>query len=67
MRDEPSRERAERIHADEVERCRRMSAHAIELFPSQARVLTHCNAGGLATGGYGTALGAVRAAWDAGS
>ena len=34
--------------------------------PSGARVLTHCNAGGLATGGYGTALGAVRAAFDAG-
>jgi len=66
MRDEPSRERAERIHADEVERCRRMGAHAIELFPQGARVLTHCNAGGLATGGYGTALGAVRAAWEAG-
>ena len=66
MRDEPSRERAERIHADEVERCRRMGAHAVELFPQGARVLTHCNAGGLATGGYGTALGAVRAAWEAG-
>jgi methylthioribose-1-phosphate isomerase len=66
MRDEPSRERAERIHADEVERCRRMGAHALELFPPGARVLTHCNAGGLATGGYGTALGAVRAAWEAG-
>ena len=51
-----------RIHADEVERCRRMGAHAVELFPRGARVLTHCNAGGLATGGYGTALGAIRAA-----
>ena len=66
MRDEPTRERAERIHADEVERCRRMGAHAVELFPEGARVLTHCNAGGLATGGYGTALGAVRAAFEAG-
>ena len=55
-----------RIHDDEVERCRRMGAHAVELFPPGARVLTHCNAGGLATGGYGTALGAVRAAWEAG-
>jgi methylthioribose-1-phosphate isomerase len=43
-----------------------MGAHALELFPHEARVLTHCNAGGLATGGYGTALGAVRAAQDAG-
>jgi len=66
MRDDPSRERAERIHADEVERCRAMGAHAVELFPDGARVLTHCNAGGLATGGYGTALGAVRAAFEAG-
>jgi len=66
MRDDPSRERAERIHADEVERCRAMGAHALELFPAGARVLTHCNAGGLATGGYGTALGAVRAAFEAG-
>ena len=66
MRDEPTRELAERIHADEVERCRRMGAHAVELFPEGARVMTHCNAGGLATGGYGTALGAVRAAFDTG-
>ncbi len=66
MRDDPTRERAKRIHADEVERCRQMAAHAVELFPPKARVLTHCNAGALATGGYGTALGAVRAAWEAG-
>jgi methylthioribose-1-phosphate isomerase len=66
MRDDPVRERAERIHAAEVERCRLMGAHALELFPDEARVLTHCNAGGLATGGYGTALGAVRAAFEAG-
>ncbi len=66
MREEPTRERAERIHADEVERCRRMGQHAAELFPPGARVLTHCNAGGLATGGYGTALGAIRAAHEAG-
>ena len=66
MRDDPSRERAEGIHADEVERCRRMAAHAVELFPCGARVMTHCNAGALATGGYGTALGAVRAGYEAG-
>lgn len=66
MRDDPTRERAERMHEDEVERCRAMGAHAVALFPARARVLTHCNAGGLATGGYGTALGAIRAAWDAG-
>ncbi len=62
MRDDPTRERAERIHADEVERCRRMGEHAVALFPAGARVLTHCNAGGLATGGYGSAVGAIRAA-----
>jgi methylthioribose-1-phosphate isomerase len=67
MREDPTRERAERIHADEVDRCRSMGAHALELFPRAAgRALTHCNAGGLATGGYGTALGAIRAAFDAG-
>jgi methylthioribose-1-phosphate isomerase len=66
MREDPSRERAEHIHADEVERCRVMGAHALELFPQGARVLTHCNAGGLATGGYGTALGAIRSAFQAG-
>jgi methylthioribose-1-phosphate isomerase len=66
MRDDPSRARAERIHADEVDRCRAMGAHAAALFPAAARVLTHCNAGGLATGGYGSALGAVRAAFEAG-
>ena len=46
--------------------------HALAVFGSRARqasplrVLTHCNTGGLATGGYGSALGAVRAAWEAG-
>jgi methylthioribose-1-phosphate isomerase len=66
MRADPSRERARRIHADEVERCRRMGAHAAELMPPSARILTHCNAGGLATGGYGSAVGAIRAAAERG-
>ena len=66
MRTDPSRARARALHLEEVERCRVMSAHAVELFPENARVLTHCNAGGLATGGYGTALGAIRAAWEGG-
>jgi methylthioribose-1-phosphate isomerase len=66
IRADPTPEQARRIHEEEVERCRRMSAHAVELFPPGARALTHCNAGALATGGYGTALGAVRAAWEAG-
>lgn len=67
MRTDPTRERAQRIHADEVERCRRMGANAAELVPASARILTHCNAGGLATGGYGSAMGAIRAAWERGS
>jgi methylthioribose-1-phosphate isomerase len=66
MRDDPTSERARALHAEEVERCRRMGEHAVALVPSGARLLTHCNTGGLATGGYGSALGAVRAAWEAG-
>ncbi len=59
-------ERARAIHAEEVERCRRMAAHAAELLAPGSRALTHCNTGGLATGGYGTALGALRRAWERG-
>jgi methylthioribose-1-phosphate isomerase len=59
-------ERARQIHAEEVERCRAMSAHAAALLEPGTRALTHCNAGGLATGGYGTAVGAIRAAWERG-
>jgi methylthioribose-1-phosphate isomerase len=56
-------ERARGLHRDEVDRCRRMGEHAAALFDSGASPLTHCNAGGLATGGYGSALGAIRAAF----
>jgi methylthioribose-1-phosphate isomerase len=72
LRDDPTAERARALHEQEVERCRRMGQHAVELFRARAgqvpplQVLTHCNTGGLATGGYGSALGAVRAAWEAG-
>jgi methylthioribose-1-phosphate isomerase len=66
IRDEPTAARARALHAEEVERCRRMAAHAVELFEPGSRVLTHCNAGGLATGGYGTAVGAIRRAWEEG-
>jgi methylthioribose-1-phosphate isomerase len=66
LRADPSPERARAIHEDEVERCRRMAAHAAGLVAPGSRVLTHCNTGGLATGGYGTALGAIRAAWERG-
>ena len=64
MRDDPTPERARALHREEVDRCRRMSAHAAELFAPGTRALTHCNAGGLATGGYGSAVGALRAAWE---
>jgi methylthioribose-1-phosphate isomerase len=66
MRDDPSPEHARRIHHEEVERCRQMAAHTAELLAPGTRALTHCNAGGLATGGYGSAVGALLAAWDRG-
>jgi len=66
MRGDPTPERARALHREEVDRCRRMSAHAAELFGPGTRALTHCNAGGLATGGYGSAVGALRAAWERG-
>ena len=64
MRADPTADRAKALHREEVERCRRMAAHAAELFAPGTRALTHCNAGGLATGGYGSAVGALRAAWE---
>ena len=66
VREEPTAETARALHEDEVERCRRMAAHAAALFGPGTRALTHCNAGGLATGGYGSAVGALRAAWEEG-
>jgi methylthioribose-1-phosphate isomerase len=66
LREDPTPERARRLHDEEVERCRAMAAHAAELFGPGTRALTHCNAGGLATGGYGSAVGALRAAWERG-
>jgi methylthioribose-1-phosphate isomerase len=64
VRDEPTPERARRLHEEEVDRCRTMAAHAADLFGPGTRALTHCNAGGLATGGYGSAVGALQAAWE---
>jgi len=66
MREEPTPERAREIHAEEVDRCRRMAEHAVTLLRPDTRALTHCNTGALATGGYGTALGAVRLGWERG-
>jgi methylthioribose-1-phosphate isomerase len=60
------RARAAELHREEVERCRRMGEHGAALFEAGAAPLTHCNAGGLATGGYGSALGAIRAAFARG-
>ena len=53
--------RARRIHDDEVARCRAMGAHGATLFADGSHLMTQCNTGGLATGGYGTALGVVLA------
>jgi methylthioribose-1-phosphate isomerase len=59
-------ELAERMREEDVALNRRMGAFGAELIPDGAQVLTHCNAGALATAGYGTALGVVRGAVEAG-
>jgi methylthioribose-1-phosphate isomerase len=53
---------AQRIHDEDVASCRAIGDAGSALLPPRARVLTHCNAGALATAGYGTALGVVRSA-----
>ncbi len=58
-------EEARRIHDEDVAACRAMGGHGAALVPDGARILTHCNAGALATAGYGTALGVIRAAAEA--
>src|SRR5262245_24507276 len=57
---------AEAIHDEDVASCRAMGAFGAEVVPADARILTHCNAGALATAGYGTALGVIRGAVEAG-
>jgi methylthioribose-1-phosphate isomerase len=54
------------IHDEDVASCRAMGQWGAEVVPPHARVLTHCNAGALATAGYGTALGVIRAAAEQG-
>jgi len=54
------------IHDEDVASCRAMGAFGAEVVPADARVLTHCNAGALATAGYGTALGVIRGAVEKG-
>jgi methylthioribose-1-phosphate isomerase len=57
---------AHAIHDEDVQSCKTMGAHGATLVPENARILTHCNAGALATAGYGTALGVIRAAAEQG-
>ncbi len=57
---------AVRIHQEDIDACRRMGDAGAALIAPGSRVLTHCNAGALATGGYGTALGVIRSAWAQG-
>ena len=60
------REEAIRIEAEDLTICRNIGKWGATLIPEGATILTHCNAGGLATAGYGTALGVIRAAHEAG-
>ena len=57
---------AQLIHDEDVAACRTLGAHGATLVPDSAKILTHCNAGALATAGYGTALGVIRAAAEQG-
>ncbi|MFO8040170.1 MAG: S-methyl-5-thioribose-1-phosphate isomerase [Sodalinema sp.] len=62
-------ETAKAINAEDIETCQAIGDHGLESLPKQPdklRLLTHCNAGALATAGYGTALGVVRSAYTAG-
>jgi methylthioribose-1-phosphate isomerase len=59
-------EEAQRMHAEDIAANQAMGRHGAALMPSSGGVLTHCNAGALATAGYGTALGVIRAAVEAG-
>jgi methylthioribose-1-phosphate isomerase len=54
------------IHDEDVANCRAMGAFGAAVVPADARILTHCNAGALATAGYGTALGVIRGAVEQG-
>ena len=57
---------AQAILEEDIALCKAMGKHGAELIASGQTVLTHCNAGALATAGYGTALGVIRAAWEQG-
>jgi methylthioribose-1-phosphate isomerase len=59
-------EEADAVAAEDLEACRRIGRYGAELLSADGLVLTHCNAGALATAGYGTALGLIRGAVEAG-
>ena len=59
-------EEAKLIHSEDIANNKRMGEFGAELLPDDAVVLTHCNAGAIATGGHGTALGVLRSAREAG-
>ena len=59
-------ELAKQIHSDDIEICRAIGRYGAPLIADGARIMTHCNAGALATAGHGTALGVIRSARDAG-
>jgi len=59
-------EEAQRMHAEDIAANQAMGRHGATLMPASGGVLTHCNAGALATAGYGTALGVIRAAVEQG-
>jgi methylthioribose-1-phosphate isomerase len=63
---QPLIEESQRMHAEDIAANQAMGRHGATLMPSSGGVLTHCNAGALATAGYGTALGVIRAAVEAG-
>jgi methylthioribose-1-phosphate isomerase len=60
------RDEAHAIMAEDLAMCHAMGRHGVALIPPRGRVLTHCNAGGLATAGYGTALAPIRTAHEQG-
>jgi len=60
------REESEKMLSEDIEINRKIGEHGNKIVPRKAVILTHCNAGSLATGGYGTALGVIRAAHEAG-
>jgi methylthioribose-1-phosphate isomerase len=56
-----------RVHDEDIEINKAIGRHGASLLPAGGKVMTHCNAGALATAGYGTALGVIRAAVESGN